>query len=54
MKATVLTKRGFEIREVDKPTIGYDEILIKTIGCVVCSGDLHIYRNRAELADTER
>jgi D-arabinose 1-dehydrogenase-like Zn-dependent alcohol dehydrogenase len=43
MKATVLTKRGFEIREVDKPTIGYDEILIKTIGCGVCTVVTFIY-----------
>jgi NADPH:quinone reductase-like Zn-dependent oxidoreductase len=54
MKAAVLTTHGFEIREVDKPTIGDDEILVKITCCGVCSGYLHIYRNRAELVGIEQ
>ena len=53
MKAAVLTKIGFEIRDIEPPTPGEDEILIKTIGCGICSGDLHLYQTRSSLAEKE-
>ena len=52
MKAAVLTKTGFEIHEVDRPTIGPDEVLIKMQACGVCSGDLFVYQNRDDFYQT--
>jgi len=44
MKAAILAKPGhFEIREIDKPKCGPDEILIKVKACAVCGTDLRIF-----------
>ena len=40
MKAAILTLDGFEIREVERPSIGDDEVLVKTLACGVCTGSL--------------
>ena len=53
MKAAVLANRGFEIRDVEEPVCGDGEILVKTLGCGICSGDLHLYRTRSEFAGEE-
>ncbi|MFH1424188.1 MAG: L-threonine 3-dehydrogenase [archaeon] len=34
---------GLELTEIDTPTIGDDEILIKTTRCSICGTDIHIY-----------
>ena len=52
MKIAILTTTGFTIQETAVPTIGNDEVLVKTVACGVCSGDVFIYQNRAELATT--
>lgn len=52
MKSAVLTPTGFELHEIKTPTITDDELLVKTIACGVCSGDVFVYHNRAELAAT--
>ncbi len=52
MRTAVLTKDGFEIREMETPTIADDEVLVRTLACGICSGDVFVYRNRAELAAT--
>jgi len=52
MKAAILTKAGFEIRDIKTPACGDDEILIQVTACGVCSGDVFVYKNRAELAAT--
>ncbi|MEM7029563.1 MAG: zinc-binding dehydrogenase [Chloroflexota bacterium] len=52
MKVAVLTETGFEIQEHDNPTCQDDEVLIKTIACGVCSGDVFVYKNRKALAAT--
>ena len=54
MRVAVLTKTGFEIQEVEIPSIGDDEVLIKTLSCGVCSGDVFVYRNRNTLAEEYR
>ncbi|WP_394232026.1 alcohol dehydrogenase AdhP [Niallia oryzisoli] len=43
MKAAVVNefKKALEIKEVEKPTIGYGEILVKIEACGVCHTDLH-------------
>ena len=53
MKTAVLTPDGFEIHNnIEVPTIGDSEILVKTLACGVCSGDVFVYQNREELAVT--
>lgn len=52
MKAAVLTTAGFEIQEAPKPSMGDHEVLIKTLACGVCSGDVFVYQNRARYAAT--
>ena len=50
MKAAVLTTNGFEIQTITNPTIGADEVLVKTVACGVCSGDVFVYQNRETMA----
>jgi threonine dehydrogenase-like Zn-dependent dehydrogenase len=52
MRAAVLTPASFKIHELDRPSFGDDELLIQTLACGVCSGDLFLYANRDELAAT--
>ncbi|MEM7116755.1 MAG: zinc-binding dehydrogenase [Chloroflexota bacterium] len=52
MKTAVLTTTGFEIQDLPVPTINDDEILVKTIACGVCSGDVFVYKNRETYAAT--
>jgi len=45
MKAALLTAPGkLEIREIPKPQIHSDEILIRVRACAICGTDLRIYR----------
>jgi threonine dehydrogenase-like Zn-dependent dehydrogenase len=44
MKTAVLTKEGFEIREVPKPECKADEVLVKTSACGICEGDVFQYK----------
>jgi threonine dehydrogenase-like Zn-dependent dehydrogenase len=53
LKAAILSHDGFKIRELDVPVVGDDEVLIKTIACGVCSGDLFVYKNRQALSATQ-
>lgn len=52
MKTAVLTTTGFEIQDLPIPTINDDQILVKTIACGVCSGDVFVYKNRETYAAT--
>ena len=52
MKAAILTLDGFVLEEVDMPQVGPDDVLIRTIACGVCSGDLFVYQNRADFVAT--
>jgi threonine dehydrogenase-like Zn-dependent dehydrogenase len=52
MKSAILTKTGFEIRDLEIPACGDDEISIKINACGVCSGDVFVYQNRGEIART--
>lgn len=54
MKVAILSARGFTVRDVDVPAIGPDEVLIRTIACGVCGGDLFAYQTRSTLLDEER
>ena len=50
MKTAILTPRGFEIEESPLPPVGDDQVLIRTLACGVCTGDLFVYKNRETLA----
>ena len=53
MQIAVLTRNGFVVRDADKPQPTENEVLVQTIGCGVCGGDLHVYGIRDRLTDTE-
>jgi len=44
MKQAVLTANGFELREVDSPTPGPGQVLVRAQGLGVCEGDMFRYR----------
>ena len=45
MKAACLTgPEGFEVREIPKPEINENEVLVKVQACAICGTDLRIYR----------
>ncbi len=47
MKAAVLIEpQRFEVREVETPTIGDDEALIRVNRCGICGTDIHIFHGR--------
>ena len=52
MKTAVLTEQGFAIEEREIPTVNDDQVLVRMLACGVCSGDLYVYKQRAELAST--
>jgi len=45
MKIAVLTERGFDIREREMPRCGPDDLLVKTVSCGICEGDVTQFRN---------
>jgi threonine dehydrogenase-like Zn-dependent dehydrogenase len=53
MKVAVLTQDGFEVRDLAIPPYGPDEVLVETVACGVCGGDLFAYRTRFEPEITE-
>jgi threonine dehydrogenase-like Zn-dependent dehydrogenase len=52
MKASVLSLDGLESQKVQTPQIKNDQVLVKTLACGVCSGDLYVYQNRSRYVDT--
>ncbi|MEO1201937.1 MAG: zinc-binding dehydrogenase, partial [Pseudomonadota bacterium] len=50
MQAATLTRHGFELTEADVPSPSANEMLIRTIACGVCGGDLHLYRTRDRMS----
>lgn len=53
MRVAILTKSGFDLRDADKPSPAPNEVLVRTIGCGVCGGDLHVYNVRDRLNEGE-
>lgn len=50
MKVAVLRQDGFQIAERPVPTCERGEILVKTMACGVCEGDVFTYRTRRDAA----
>ncbi|MEM9386002.1 MAG: zinc-binding dehydrogenase [Pseudomonadota bacterium] len=53
MQAAMLGKGGFTLNQRDIPQPAAGEVLVKTIGCGVCGGDLFTYRSRDRLTQGE-
>ena len=48
MKALVKLESGdghLELRDVERPKIAHDEVLIKVKACGICGTDIHIYHD---------
>ena len=48
MKAAILGLEGFEIRDIPRPVVKDTGLLVKTIACGICEGDVFSYRNATE------
>jgi threonine dehydrogenase-like Zn-dependent dehydrogenase len=44
MRVAVMTKDGMQIREQDMPACGADQILVRSLACGICEGDIFHYR----------
>ena len=53
MKVAVLSRDGFEIHSQETPHCGPNQILVKTMACGICEGEVFYYRNRATLPQDE-
>lgn len=51
MRAAVLTRDGFEFRDIPVPVPGPGEILVRSCALGICEGDLFHYRTRAGLGN---
>lgn len=53
MQIAVLKTDGFELREERVPQPTDSQVLVRTVGCGVCGGDLHVYSVRDRLGSDE-
>jgi len=44
MKTALLTEKGFIIEEIPIPETDENSLLIKTVACGICEGDIFQYR----------
>lgn len=49
MKAYEFTRKGFVIRDMPRPSCGPHDVLVETVACGVCGGEVLAYKHRAEL-----
>jgi threonine dehydrogenase-like Zn-dependent dehydrogenase len=52
MRAAMLDHEGFRLIECPQPACGPGQLLVRTLACGVCEGDVHAYRTRAALDNT--
>lgn len=45
MQVAVLTEKGFELREAPMPECGPGQVLIRTVACGICSGEVYVYKS---------
>jgi threonine dehydrogenase-like Zn-dependent dehydrogenase len=50
MRAGILTETGFEIQQRPVPPVGDHEVLLRTLACGICSGDVFVYKQRQSMA----
>jgi len=53
MKRSVMTRNGMAMRESERKPYGPADLLVRTLGCGVCEGDVVEYKNRSSLGDQE-
>jgi len=53
MRVAVLTKDGMRIRQQERPSCGADQILVQSIACGICEGDVFHYRMMREKGGPE-
>ena len=53
MRQATLTQSGFRLGDAPVPEPGAGELLVKTLACGVCGGDVHVYRTRDSLPTPE-
>ncbi len=51
MQVILLNRDGFQLVERSRPECGLGQVLIRTLACGVCEGDVHAYRTRAALTE---
>jgi threonine dehydrogenase-like Zn-dependent dehydrogenase len=54
MQASVLSHSAFEVRELERPSPGPGEVLVKVLACGICGSDLHFFRHQRELIEKAR
>ena len=45
MQSVILNKEGFAFKQTDRPVCKNDEVLVRTVSCGICEGDVVAYRN---------
>ncbi|MEM7500421.1 MAG: zinc-binding dehydrogenase [Pseudomonadota bacterium] len=53
MRVAILTRDGFSLRDAEVPAPSASEVLVRTVGCGVCGGDLHVFNIRERLDEGE-
>ncbi len=51
MQVALLNRQGFELVERPRPICASDQLLVRTLACGVCEGDVHAYRTRSALTE---
>lgn len=51
MRAAMLDHKSFRLIERPRPACGPGQLLVRTLACGVCEGDVHAYRMRAGLTE---
>ena len=54
MQASVLSHSAFEVREIERPSPGPGEVLVKVLSCGICGSDLHFHRHQSDLIEKAR
>ena len=45
MQVAVLTEKGLELREAPIPECGPGQVLVRTVACGICSGEVYVYKS---------
>lgn len=45
MKAVVMRDQSLQVEQIDTPTPGAGEVLVKTLACGICGSDLHMFHH---------
>ena len=54
MQIATLSRSGFSLGQTEVPRPDDNELLVKTIACGVCGGDVHLYKVRERLGSSQQ